>query len=362
MSKKAPLELLPVTIEGKVSFVKRGQYAKATAEAFALKLKADIKKAHVEAMLEAAESGKKELPGENPEEFCKVFAQVVEDVANAREQVAQAAADIAAVKLAAENAVKAAAKAEDDLFLSIKDETADFGTLAKTFDTGNMDRFIPKKEVSNKDLLIALNTGLKMGEFSNWMTGDLVKELEDRDQLNVVARLAESTGKAYSSIYNAAKTARAVAPDKRKGASFTAFAEIANARFSKDEAENKRLCDSLVDRAVKGELNTQEAREAVKIAKGVTPAAKVRPEENEKATFLIIDHTLGTIEITIGFPKELLTGDAVIVDPRTGTVFGSMKAKPDNRWKELPVYVNPDAQEEEVETVVDDQTKKKGKK
>lgn len=337
MSKVTKIE----TING----VKRSQYTKATAEAFAVSLKADIKKAHVEAMLEACEKGQKELAGENPEEFIKLFGQVLTDYEAAKGEVA---AEAAAKQKKIEDAraeVENKVKAENDLFLSVKDSTADFATLGKTFDTGNMDRFVPKENVSDKDLLIALNTGLRMGDFSNWMIGDLVKELEDRNQLNVVGRLAESTGKAYSSIYNAAKTSRAVPPEKRGGASYTIFSEIANARFSKEEDKNLALQNDLVDKASKGEFTTQSAREEVKKAKGVAPKPTVLPEDDSFAKFLFINED-GTYGVAVGFPRAEFDGGATVINPKTLSTFGSFRAKPENRWTEIEVT---DAPEPKVE-------------
>jgi hypothetical protein len=224
-----------------------------------------------------------------------------------------------------------------------------------------MDRFVAKKDVSNETLLAALKAGLGMSEFSNWMTGDLVVALEDRGQLAVCAKLAESMGKPFANIYNAAKTARNVPPDKRtKGVSYTIFAEIANGKYSDKPDEHKTKLAALVDKAAAGEIkSSQEARELKNKAQGKTPPAPKLPEEDEKHEFIVIDHEQTLVQVCVGFPKEALEAGATILDKKTGKMFGSMRAKPENRWTDLPIYKKPEPEAEKEEATGKGAKKKK---
>lgn len=337
-------DLFPLVIEGKTEWVKRGQYSKTIAEHFAIKLKADIKKAHIEEMLDALEKGVKELNAEAPAEIHKTFDKVKDDYADAIEEVKRKAQEEEDKKKEEEEKKKEEEERQDKLVKATADSEVSLADLSKTFDTGNMDRFIAKKDVSNETLLTALKAGLGMSEFSNWMIGDLVVELENRGQLGVVAKLAESMGKNYSNIYNAAKTARNVPPEKRtKGVSYTIFAEIANAKYSDKPEEHKEKLAALVDKASAGEIkSSQEARELKNKAAGKTPPTPKLPEEDEKHEFIVIDHEQQLVAVTAGFPKEALEAGATVLDKKTGKMFGSFRAKPENRWTDLPIYKKPE--------------------
>lgn len=342
-------ELLPVDLGGgDIQFVKRADYCKRTAENFALKLKAEIKKDHVNQCLEHLDNGHEELQGEgNPEELVKLFEAVAEDYRDAVKKVKEEKEKAEADKLAKEKEAKEKAEKEEKLFLAVKDERADLSSLTRDFDTGGaqMNRFIAKGTVTDQQLLQALNTGLGMSEFTNWMIGDLVVTLEDRGQLNVVSRLAENRGVPYSKLYNDAKTARAIKPDDRKpDVSFTIYREIANAKFTKEqEAERVKL----IADASEGKYNTQTVREAVRKVQGKTPPPDLLAEEDPKKEFLVVD--LNTDDITkgvqtcIGFPKELYGEGAIVIDPKTKQKFvkNGFAKKPENRWEDLPEYEAP---------------------
>lgn len=355
-------ELFPLSLDGKVEWVKRGAYAKHVAEIQVIKLKAEIKRAHVEEMLDAIEKGgQTELNPEAPKEMKLTFDKVRSDWDEAVVHVEDMEREEQEKKEAEEQEKKEKEEAEEKLFLATKDKVVGLDALSKTFDTGaNMDRFIAKKDVTDTELLSALRTGLGMSEFSNWMIGDLVMELENRGQLAVVAKMAESMGKPYSNIYNAAKTARNVPPEKRvKGVSYTIYAELANAKYSDKEDEHKAKMIELVDKAASGAIKTsQEARELKNKAAGKTPPAKKLPEENEKHEFIVVDHAQELIQTTVGFPKELFDNGATVIDKSTGKMFQSFRAKPENRWAELPIYTKPKAPETEEKPA----PKKKGKK
>ena len=339
-------ELFPLTIDGKIEWVKRGQYAKQAAETQAIKLKSEIKKAHVEEMLDACEKGTTEMNPEAPDEMKKTFDRVRSDWDDAVTHVEELAQEEADKKAQEEAEAKEKEEAEATLVAEAKDSSISLSDLSKTFDTGNMDRFIPKKEVSDATLLSALKAGLSMSEFSNWMIGDLVVALEDRKQLGVVAKLAESMSKPYANIYNAAKTARNVPPEKRtKGVSYTIFAEIANAKYSDKPEDHKKKMVELVDRAAAGKIaNSQDARAIKNAAAGKTPPAVKLPEENEKAEFIVIDHSQELVQVTAGFPRELFDNGAIVLDKRTGKMFQSFRAKPENRWTDLSIYKRPAAE------------------
>ena len=160
-------ELFPLTIDGKIEWVKRGQYAKQAAETQAIKLKSEIKKAHVEEMLDACEKGTTEMNPEAPDEMKKTFDRVRSDWDDAVTHVEELAQEEADKKAQEEAEAKEKEEAEATLVAEAKDSSISLSDLSKTFDTGNMDRFIPKKEVSDSTLLSALKTVLSMSEFSN---------------------------------------------------------------------------------------------------------------------------------------------------------------------------------------------------
>lgn len=368
MSKAEPIkpELLPVDLGGgEIQFVKRADYAKRTAENFALKHKAEVKKDHVTQCLDFLDTGGRELEGENPEELTKLFDVVKEDYIDAVKKIEDDKAKAEEEKAAQERAAKEKQEKEDALFLEVKDEKADFATLAKTFDTGNMDRFVPKGKVTDQQLLAALNTGLGMSEFTNWMIGDLVVALEDRGQLNVVSRLAESRGVAYSKMYNDAKTARAIPPDDRKpGISFTIYREVANAKIPADKQADKT---KLLAAVGEGKHTTQTVREAVREIQGKAAPADLLPEEDPKKVFLILDPNTAdltkAIVKTTGFPKELFDEGSIIVNPKTMQKFvkNGFAKKPENRWEDLEEYTKPEPPKEEEKKEEKPAAKGKGK-
>lgn len=337
-------ELFPLTIDGNIQWVKRGVFAKQIAETQAIKLKAEIKKSHVEEMLDQCEKGTTEMSPEAPDEMKKTFDKVRSDWDDAVQHVSDLAAEEQEKADAVEKEKKEKEDAEIELFESVKDETASLADLSKLFNTGDgMNQFTPKGKVTDQQLLGAFNTSLKLGEFNNWMKGDLVVELENRGQLGVVMKICEATGQPYANVYNAAKTARNVPPEKRtKGVSYTIFAEIANAKYSDKPEEHSAKMEALVDKAAAGEIkSSQEARELKNKAAGKKAPETKLPEEDEKHEFIVVDIAQGLIQACVGFPKELFTEGATIIDKKTGKMFQSFKAKPENRWAELPIYTAP---------------------
>lgn len=353
----------PVNADGKIVWVKKSQYAKTVADALTITLKAQVSKAHLDEMLKNIEErGAKELNAEAPPEMHKAFERVWKDWDAAVEHVADLKREEDEAKAKKEREEKELAEKEDQLVSVAAESTVDFATLGKTFDTGeNMDRFIPRKDVSDEVLINALTAGFRMGEFNNWMIGDLVVELENRNQLGVVSKLAEKMGKNYTNVYNAAKTARNVPPEKRtKGVSYTIFAEIANAKLDADETKHKEKMLELVDKAAKGEIkNSQEARELKNKAAGKTAPTIVLEEDSAKAEFIVIDHKQELAQITVGFPKELFDNGAMVISKKTGKMFQSFRAKPENRWADLPIYKKPATP---VTATTTPAAKKKGKK
>lgn len=356
-------DLLPADLGGgNIQFIKRGDYARTIANAFSLKEKVDMKRDHITQLLDGFDKAvdKKvelpdELPGENPEEFVKLFKIVREDYIDGQKEVVRLAQVEAEKKAADEKAAAEKLEAESKLFAKIKDQNPTLGDLAAKFDCGNMDRFIAKEGTSDEDLLAAFNTGLRMGDFNGWMIGDLALELQKRGQENVVQKLAEEAGQAYSHICNNRKTAFRFPPaDRAKGVSFTIFREVACAKFTDEQL--KKAVPALVNEVKSGRLTTQSVREKVREAQGKEEPKDVLPEDNDKHPFLVIDTTLEDdtkqIQTTFGMPKELLTGAAIIVNPKTMKKFAGYSKKPENRWVDLDVYAKP-------ESVESDEDKKK---
>lgn len=358
--KTIPTEF-PVEIDGKIHFVKKGDYAKTLSGQLAISLKAEIKRDHVTQMLDAIEAGKKELPPEAPEEIQKLWDRVNEDWTKAVEEVERKEQEAADAKAAKEAEEKKKAEEEQELFLSVKDNNADIGTFSKMFDTGGeaMDRFIPKGNIKDEVLFAAFNSSFKLAEFSNWMKGDLVVALEDRGHLNVCAKIAEERGTPFQSIYRAAKTARVIKPEDRKpGVSFTVYAEIANGRLTKEagekgDKEHKENLAALIEKANtlgedgKSILTSQTARDEVKKAQGKPTSSgggsDVPPEDDPKAIFLVIDTQAESGQEVVfhkGFPKDLYASGAIVVNPKTNKRFAENGFRKDvaNRWLEIAEY------------------------
>lgn len=341
---KVKPDLLPVDLGGgEISFVKRSDYAKRTAETLALKTKADIKRDHVTQCLDALDAGQEEITGEVPDEFRKLFYIVKEDYSAGADEAIRLVNEAAAKKAEAEKAEKEKAEGEEKLFLAVKDERADFSTIAENFDTGNMDRFVAKPDATVEDIFAALNASFSMGEFTAWMQGDIVVELEKRGQLNVVSKVAEANGQSYSTLYRKSRTAMAFPPEKRvKGVSYTICAEVAQAKFSKEQEPQK---EALIQKVLEGKVNTQEVRKEVQKIQGKeTPETKL-PEEDEKFEFVCVnlqtDDITNGVQIAKGFPKELHEEGWIIINPKTKKSFAKngFKKAAANRWEDMPAYV-----------------------
>lgn len=349
MSKNITPTEFPITIDGTKHWVKKSDYAKSLSQQLAITLKADIKRDHVAQMLDAIlEKNMKELTGENPPELTKTFDKVLDDVAEARKEVTRRESEAEAAKLEEENKKKEAAEKEEKLFVAVKDNSADFQSLAKGFDTGeNMDRFVPNEGTTDEELFAAFNSALSLSEFSAWMKGDLVVALEDRGHLNVCTKIAEERGIKFPSLYRMAATARAVPPaNRKKGVSFTVYSEIANSKLDDDKTKNAAKKEKLFALADGGTLTTQTAREAVHKEQGKKPSAPVLPEDDEKRLFIVIDlgaETGQEIVTHTGFPKDLFAGGAIVIDQKTGKRFAEngFKKAAENRWLDLPVFAPP---------------------
>jgi hypothetical protein len=341
-------ETLPVDIGGgDIKYLKRSEYAKRTAENFAIKTKAEIKKDHVTQCLDALDAGQDEITGEVPDEFRKLFDLVKEDYEAGVEEVERIQQEEAEKKAAAEKAEKERAEKEEKLFLAVKDEKADFSTIAKNFDTGNMDRFVPKKDATVEDIFAALNASFGMSEFTSWMQGDIVVELEKRGQLNVVSKVAEAHGQSYSTLYRKSRTSAAFPPEKRvKGVSYTICAEVALAKFTKEQEPEK---EKLIQKVLEGKVNTQEVRAEVQKIQGKGPEEPKLPEEDEKFEFICVnpqaDDITKMVLIAKGFPKELHAEGWYVINPKTKKQFAKNGFKKDakNRWEDLDPYIKVEA-------------------
>lgn len=361
---KYNVENLPLTIDGKIEMVPRRQYCNHKAQTLTIKHKTDIKKGPVSDMIDMIVAGKELQEGNEPV-WEKVYEEIKEDIELAQDKNAEAIT-------AANQAAEEKKQAEEALVLKEKqlveaatstDVTKTFASLGDKFELGSMDRCIPKGDVSDADLMSALVAGMAMENFSNWAKGDLVSELEKRGHENAMQKLCETTGVPYKSIYRMAVTAREVPPDSRKpGVSFTTYAEIANARFSTDEAKNKAKLAEVIAKVGEKKLTgdekkdatananiittSQEARKAVQIAQGKTITA---PDPNkvdlEKDSFIIVDTEAGSIQTCTGFPAILAGNDGVVII-HAKTQRKSYDAK-GNKWTALDKYTHPAPEPEE---------------
>lgn len=368
-------ELLPADLGGgQIQFIKRSDYARRTAETWSLKTKAEIKKDHVTQVLDSLDKGQRDIPGdENPQELVKLWDAVRADYDDAVKEVEEKQAKEAEEKAKAEADAKAKAEADAALVQTAVSAPLDFGALSSKFDMGNMDRFIPKDGVTEEELVTALRMGLQLQEFTGWVRGDLVVELEKRGKLNIVKTLSEQMGIPYSNVYNDARTARRFPPEKRtKDVKFTVYREVGAAAWT-TEQEQKTL-PTLVNEIAEGKHNSQTVREAVRKAQGKKDPEKLAPEDDPKFQFIMIDPGIATedvdkgVQIVTGIPKDLLGGGVVIINPKTNKRFMGYLKKVENRWADLSEYksASAEAAEPQAPTPAPAATaatpKKKGKK
>lgn len=364
--KKAP-ELWPVNVEGKIQWVKRSQYEKQKASSQAIKLSAAINQSHVtqmvDAILKGTTSSREGASAEAPEEIHTTFDEVLKDYQSALEHEEEELQKAEEAKAEEAQKQKEKAEAEDKMVATVKEGNVGLSDISKVFDTGNLDRCIPKKDVDDATLLGALTAGLKLGEFSNWMIGDLVVALEDRGQLGVVAKLCEATGKKYNAIYASARTCRTVPPEKRTtGVSFTIYSEIAMAKYSDKKEEHEKKMTALIEKAASGEVkSSQDARALRDQARGKTPPAPTLPEEDSKHEFIVVRSDAdGNAEalVVAGFPKAAYDDGATVINPKTKKMFMGFRKAAENRWTDLPILpLKEDKKEEEAPAPA-----KKGKK
>lgn len=347
----------PVNIDGKIQWVKKGDYAKAVSSQLGIKLKTDVRKTHIEQIIDAIEAGKKEMGPDTPPEFVTVFDTVAKDYEAAQDEVIRKEQEEADKKAKEEEEKKEKEAAELALFESVKDTTLSFADLSDSFDTGeNNNQFIAKDGTTDEQLFAAFNASLNMGEFTSWMKGDLVVEIENRGHVNVISRIAEQRGIPFPSLYRMARTARAFPPSERQaGVGFTTYSEIANAKFSDKPEEQAKAVKELADKAIsEGKTKALEVRDLVKQKQGkpTGPAPEKLPEEDEKRVFLVIDpeaESPNEVVTAVGFPKELFEGGAMVVDLKTGKKFAEngFRKSAENRWVELPTYTKPEPPKEE---------------
>lgn len=349
-------ELLPADLGGgQIQFIKRSDYARRTAETWSLKTKAEIKKDHVTQVLDSLDKGQRDIPGdENPQELVKLWDAVRADYDAAVLKVEEEQAKAEAEKAEAEAKAKAEAEANAALVQNAITAPLDFGSLSSKFDTGNMDRFIPKEDVTDEELVTALRMGLQLTEFTGWVRGDLVVELEKRGKLNVVKTLSEQMGIPYSNVYNDARTARRFPPElRKKDVKFTVYREVGAAKWTVEQ--ERTTLPALVNEIAEGKHNSQTVREGVRKAQGKKEPEKLAPEDDPNHQFIMIDPGIATedvekgIQLVTGIPKDQLGGGVVIINPKNSKRFMGYLKKVENRWVELGEYKSAAQEEAEKE-------------
>lgn len=383
---KLQTETLPLTIEGKIEMVPARQYANHKAATLTIRYKVDVKKGQITDLITMIAAGK-ELDENNEEVWHKIYAEIKEDIELAQDKMEEQ------VRLQNEEAAKK--KEEEEAKIVEEKQLVQYATgvniaetmatLGDLFDLGNMDRCVPKGDVTNEQLMGALVVGMNMDNFSNWSRGDLVAELETRGHEKAMVELCEITGVPYKSIYKMAVTAREVPPDMRKpGVSFTTYAEIASARYSKDDKEDKAKKEALIgkigEKVITGDekkdavanqniiTTAQQAREAVKIAQGKPTVA---PDPNavnlEKDLFFVVNHDVTDfgVKTATGFPFSLADKDAEqieIIHVKSKRVAYGFTKKNGPKWTALSEHKEPEPEEPEAPEVPEAPAPAKGGK
>lgn len=337
-SEKLNVENLPLTIDNKIEMVPKRQYCNHKASSLQIRHKIQVSKAQISDLIDMAVNGK-ELEAGNEPIWNDIYQEVKDDIDLAQDKNREAI-EAANAKAEEEKKAKDEKEANEKRLVSVAvgaDVAATFASLSDNFDLGNMDRCVPKEGTTDDQIISALVTGLKMDNFSNWAKGDLVAELDKRGHESAMVILCEQTGIPYKSIYRMAVTARNVPPDKRDpNVSFTTYAEVANARLSKDETENRKLLNQTLDKIAPKEktgdakkdevtnagkiVTAQDARKAIQEAQGKEPP--VKPDKNAvdlaKDTFVIVNWEDHSLSACLGFPASLADTEGVdILHART---------------------------------------------
>jgi hypothetical protein len=125
-----------------------------------------------------------------------------------------------------------------------------------------------------------------MSESGRFLCADAVRQLEAMGRYeDVLEQMGAVLRVSYGTIGNWVRTAKQVGMPYRETLPYAVCQEIACARFSKDQDENKAAIGELLKEAEVNNWSAEDARTHVKIKQGKPPRSSKKEEEWE---FLII--------------------------------------------------------------------------
>lgn len=167
------------------------------------------------------------------------------------------------------------------------------GNVLQRFDLGDdLTQCKPKDGLSDAEIASALPIITGVQKWTEFALGDIINELEARGHENVIHQVISHLNLEdnYQTLYRYAKTSKATPNELRgkPGMSFSHYAEIACAKYSKDPAEQAKAVVELIEEVSVAGMNVAQVRAAVKAKQGKeekpTPPPEIKPPR-----YIIID-------------------------------------------------------------------------
>lgn len=159
--------------------------------------------------------------------------------------------------------------------VSLEEARAD---LATKFDLGagsNMLRPLGTIPITPMDLGKAMVWAAKVEQAGSWVYADAVNMLMQLGFEHVTNQIAAMLGKANSTLYNYARTARKIPQELRdESIPLTVYSELVNRRYDENEEKNTEIITELANQAVKEKWSCGDARSFADLAQGKQPKTK----------------------------------------------------------------------------------------
>jgi len=168
--------------------------------------------------------------------------------------------------------------------VSLEEARAD---LATKFDLGagsNMLRPLGTVPITPMDIARGMVYGAKLEQSGSWIYADAVNMLMQLNFEDVTNQIAAMLGKANSTLYNYARTARKIPQELRdESIPLTVYSELVNRRYEEDEEKNNAVIAELAEQAVAEKWSCGDARSHADLKQGKQPKPK-----KQQARYLVI--------------------------------------------------------------------------
>lgn len=267
----------PIEIKGDEIMVDRSEYLDQVFLEFSKKFakeSVELKKSDVENYMLIFETGRQVDESQTPEMALEIWHRIKRDGGKSMEfelKKKELKKDrIHEVKREVESSKN------NELALVSKATEMDFGTglgeFYQAFDMGvNVNKCIPKGDVSVEQLLSALGLGFVLQQSCQWIVGDIVNELNRRGYEDVVMEVCKRYDKSYSTIYSWSRTCRMFPPsvrDRHVNVPFSTAMAIACSKYADDDATNKKLAQETFKVASEQKWSQSEARKNIRKIQG----------------------------------------------------------------------------------------------